>query len=105
MAKGTIKIKANLSGDVCNVKSLIKHVMETGQRKDAKTGKVIPAHFIQELSCTHNGKSVLSANWGTAVSANPYLSFEFSGAKPGDKIVLSWSDNTGDSDSAEVTLS
>ncbi|MGE0080958.1 MAG: thiosulfate oxidation carrier complex protein SoxZ [Thiohalomonadaceae bacterium] len=104
MAQGTIKIKANLSGDTCNVKALIKHVMETGQRKDAKTGKVIPAHFIQELSCTHNGKPVLNANWGTAVSANPYLSFDFSGAKAGDKLVLSWTDNQGDSDSQEVTI-
>lgn len=104
MAQGSIKIKASLSGDTCNVKALIKHVMETGQRKDAKTGKVIPAHFIQEVTCTHNGKTVLSANWGTAVSANPYLSFDFSGAKAGDKFVLSWTDNQGDSDSAEVTI-
>jgi sulfur-oxidizing protein SoxZ len=104
MAKGTIKMKTSLNGNVCNVKALIKHKMETGQRKDAKTGKVIPAHFIQELSCTHNGKSVLNANWGTAVSANPYLSFEFTGAKAGDKVVLSWTDNKGESDSHEVTV-
>ncbi|MCK9529997.1 MAG: thiosulfate oxidation carrier complex protein SoxZ [Gammaproteobacteria bacterium] len=100
----SIKIKTSVNGDVCNVKSLIKHVMETGQRKDAKTGKVIPAKFIQELVCTHNGKAVLNANWGTAVSANPYLSFEFRGAKAGDKLVLSWTDNTGESDSAEHTV-
>ena len=93
-----------MKGNVCEVKTLIKHPMETGLRKDKKTGKVIPAHFIQEVNCTHNGKTVLSANWGTAVSANPYLSFELSGAKKGDKIALSWKDNMGNSDSANSDI-
>jgi len=100
----TIKIRAKMKGGVCEVKSLIKHVMETGLRKDKKTGKVVPAHFIQEVTCQHNGKTVMSANWGTAISANPYLSFQFTGAKKGDKFKLSWVDNTGASDSAEATI-
>lgn len=103
MAK-TIKIRARLKGGVCEVKSLIKHPMETGQRKDKKTGKVIPAHFIQEVNCDHNGSTVMSANWGTAISANPYLSFSFTGAKKGDSFSLSWVDNKGESDSAEVKI-
>lgn len=103
MAK-TIKIRARIKGDVCEVKSLIKHKMETGLRKDSKTGKVIPAHFIQEVNCEHNGNSVMSANWGTAISANPYLSFSFTGAKKGDTFKLSWVDNKGESDSAEVAI-
>ena len=41
------------------VKALISHAMETGQRKDKKTGKKIPAHFIQEVTCSHNGNTVL----------------------------------------------
>ena len=104
MAADSIKIRATLNGDVCVVKSLIKHEMETGLRKDAKTGKLIPAHFIQELVCEHNGRPVLNANWGTAISKNPYLSFEFRGAKAGDKITLSWMDNQGDKDGIEVDL-
>jgi sulfur-oxidizing protein SoxZ len=100
----SIKIRARMKGDSCEVKSLIKHQMETGLRKDKKTGKVIPAHFIQEVSCEHNGSTVLSANWGTAISTNPYLSFEFSGAKKGDTIKLSWVDNMGESDSAEADI-
>lgn len=100
----SIKIRARMKGDSCEVKALIKHQMETGLRKDKKTGKVIPAHFIQEVSCEHNGASVLSANWGTAISTNPYLSFEFSGAKQGDTIKLSWVDNMGESDSAEADI-
>ena len=100
----SIKIRARLKGDNCEVKSLIKHKMETGLRKDKKTGKVIPAHFIQEVNCEHNGSSVMTANWGTAVSTNPYLSFSFNGAKKGDTIKLSWVDNKGESDSAEATI-
>ncbi len=100
----TIKIRAQAKGDTCTVKALIKHVMETGMRKDKKTGKTIPAHFIQEISCEHNGKTVMSALWGTAISANPYLSFEFKGAKAGDKVKLSWVDNKGEKDSAEDTI-
>lgn len=100
----SIKIRARLKGSSCEVKSLIKHPMETGQRKDKKTGKVIPAHFIQEVSCEHNGNTVMNANWGTAISTNPYLSFSFSGAKQGDTIKLSWVDNMGESDSAEAQI-
>ncbi|NIQ12816.1 MAG: thiosulfate oxidation carrier complex protein SoxZ [Gammaproteobacteria bacterium] len=100
----TIKIRARMKGNSCEVKSLIKHKMETGLRKDKKTGKVIPAHFIQEVNCEHNGATVMSANWGTAISANPYLAFSFSGAKKGDTIKLSWVDNMGKSDSKEATI-
>jgi sulfur-oxidizing protein SoxZ len=100
----TIKIRATLKGEVCTVKALIKHPMETGQRKDKKTGALIPAHFIQEVSCSHNGQTVMDAAWGAAISANPYLSFEFSGAKKGDKVSLSWKDNKGENDSTEATI-
>lgn len=100
----SIKIRAKIKAGVCEVKALIKHPMETGLRKDKKTGKEIPAHFIQEVNCEHNGKTVMSANWGTAVSANPYMSFSFSGAKAGDKFKLSWKDNMGENDSAEEVI-
>ena len=100
----SIKIRARMKGNSCEVKSLIKHKMETGLRKDKKTGKAIPAHFIQEVNCEHNGATVMSANWGTAISANPYLAFSFSGAKKGDTIKLSWVDNMGKSDSKEATI-
>lgn len=104
MASNSIKIRAQAKGDETTVKALIKHDMETGQRKDQKTGKKIPAHFIQEVNCTHNGTNVMTANWGTAVSKNPYLSFKFSGAKKGDTITLSWVDNKGEKDSAETKI-
>lgn len=101
----SIKVRAKLKDDVTTVKALISHSMETGQRKDKKTGKVIPAHFIQQVTCEHGGNTVLDALWGPAVSKNPYLSFKFKGAKKGDTLKLSWSDNKGGSDSKEVTIS
>lgn len=101
----SIKIRAKLSGDVTTVKTLIKHAMDTGLVKDKKTGKVIPAHFIQEVTCEHGGNKVMTAMWGAAVSKNPYLSFKFAGAKAGDTVKLSWVDNKGESDSAETQVS
>ena len=72
-----IKIRAKLKKGACEVKALMKHPMETGQRKNKKTGKKIPAHFIQEVSCTHGKETVLSGQWGGAISTNPNLSFIF----------------------------
>jgi len=100
----TIKARAKIEGGECVVKMLISHPMETGQRKDKKTGKKIPAHFIQEVTCDHNGKVALSAQWGPAISKNPYLSFKFSGAKSGDTLKISWADNKGESDSLETKI-
>jgi sulfur-oxidizing protein SoxZ len=78
--------------------------METGLRKDAKTGQLVPAHFIQEVAATINGAAVLNAEIGGGVSKNPYLGFRVKGAKAGDKVVVSWSDNKGDKNSAEATI-
>lgn len=101
----SIKVRAKVTGGVTEVKALINHAMETGQRKDAKTGQLIPAHFIQEVTCTHNGENVLTAQWGVAISKNPYLSFKFSGAKAGDSLKVSWVDNKGETDSVETKIS
>ena len=98
-----MRIRAKLEGDKTLVRVLMAHEMETGQRRDAG-GKVVPAHFIQEVAAVHNGRTVLSAQWGTAISKNPYLQFQFSGAKAGDKIVISWVDNKGDKRSDEATV-
>ena len=103
MAK-SIRIRAKAKGNTATVKSLITHPMETGMRKNKKTGEKIPAHYITEVKCEHKGKTVVNAQWGPAVSKNPYLSFAFTGAKKGDTIKLSWVDNKGKSDSAEAKV-
>ncbi|VAW80884.1 Sulfur oxidation protein SoxZ [hydrothermal vent metagenome] len=101
----SIKARAKMSDGVTTVKTLVKHPMETGQRKDKKTGKLIPAHFIQEVVCEYDGNAVATAMWGPAISKNPYLSFKFTGAKAGDMLKISWVDNKGESDSIETKIS
>ena len=104
MAKSSIRLRASNKGGVATVKALITHPMETGLRKDKKTGKKVPAHFIQTISGKHNGKEVILAEWGAAVSKNPYLSFQFAGAKKGDSVALTWSDNKGGSETASTKV-
>lgn len=97
-----MRIRAQLAGDKASVRVLMSHAMETGQRKEASSGKTIPAWFIQELSATHNGNTVLTAQWGTAVAKNPYLQFVVKGAKAGDRIAITWVDNRGEKRTDEV---
>lgn len=99
---GSMRIRAKEKDGVVTVKALITHPMETGIRKDSD-GNLVPAHFIQEVAAMVGGKAIFTANWGTGVSQNPYLSFKYRGAK-GDAITLSWKDNKGDSDSLEAIV-
>ena len=99
-----MRIRAQASGDKATVRVLMSHEMESGQRKDA-AGKTIPAWFIQEVTATLNGKVVMTAQWGPSVSKNPFLQFAIKGAKAGDKVSVSWTDNPGDTRTAEATVS
>ena len=98
-----MKIRANLVGDATEVKVLMNHEMETGQRKDAQ-GKTIPAWFIQTVNATWNGKTVMSAQWGPAVAKNPFVAFKFKGGAKGDKVQVSWVDTKGDKRTDEATI-
>ncbi len=100
MAKSTIKLRTKEKGGKIQVKALITHPMETGLRKDKKTGGKIPPHYITELVVTANNKPVMTAHWSGSVSKNPFLSFSYAGSKE-DKVKLTWKDNTGKSDSIE----
>ena len=99
-----MRIRAASAGDKITVRVLVSHEMETGLRKDA-AGKTVPALYIQTISAVHNGKIVMSAQWGPAVSKNPFIQFIFSGGKAGEKIVVTWVDNTGDKRTDEATIS
>ncbi len=98
-----MKIRATLAGDKATVRILMAHEMETGQRKDA-AGKVIPAWHITKVSATLNGKQVMAADFGPAVSKNPTLQFTVKGAKAGDKIAIAWTDNRADKRTDEVVV-
>jgi sulfur-oxidizing protein SoxZ len=98
-----MKIRASVVGDSTEVKVLMSHEMETGQRKDAQ-GKTIPAWHIQSVAATWNGKTVLTAEWGPAVSKNPFLSFKFKGGAKGDKVQITWTDNRGEKRTDEAVI-
>ena len=99
-----MRIRAQVQGSGAVVRVLMSHEMETGQRKDA-AGKTIPAWFIQEVTASHNGKPVMTAQWGPSVAKNPFLQFVIKGAKAGDKIAVTWVDNKGDKRTDEATVS
>ena len=99
-----MRIRAQATGDKATVRVLMAHEMESGQRKDS-AGNLVPAWFISEVSATLNGKVVMTAEWGPAVSKNPVLQFTIKGAKAGDKVGVSWKDSKGESRSDEATVS
>ena len=98
-----MKIRATLQGDVADVRILMLHPMETGARKDS-TGDIVPRHFIQNVLVTHNGKTVLDAQWSQAISRNPFLGLRIKGAKVGDKVGVTWMDNKDDKRTDEATV-
>ena len=98
-----MRMRAQLKGDMTEVKVLMTHPMETGRRKN-DLGEVIPASFIQLVSATINGKQVLEAQWGTGISKNPYLTFHLRGAKVGDVVRVNWTDNQGKTGVGEIAV-
>jgi sulfur-oxidizing protein SoxZ len=99
-----MKIRATVRDGVADVRVLMAHEMETGQRKDA-SGNLVPAWFITEVTASLNGTPVLKVQWGPAISKNPYLSFKVKGAKSGDTVSVTWVDNKGDKRTDEVKAS
>jgi sulfur-oxidizing protein SoxZ len=104
MANTRIRTKS-AEGGAIEILALAQHPMETGQRPDPndKTKK-IPAHWIQKMTVSLNGKEIATADMGVAVSKNPVIGVRVKGAKPGDKVKISWTDNKGESDSAETDV-
>ncbi len=102
---GNIKIKAKAADGDTSVKSLMTHPMETGLRKDKKTGEVVPAHFITEVTCKWKDQVVLTALWSGGVSQNPYLAFKFKGGEKGDPVELTWLDNKGETETETSKIS
>lgn len=98
-----MKMRAQLKGDFVEVKVLISHPMETGRRKD-DFDRLIPAHFVQLLTATLNGKPVLEAQFGTGISKNPYLTFRLKDAKIGDMVAVTWHDNFGATATQQIAV-
>lgn len=98
-----MKIRAVLRGDVADVRVLVAHPMETGQRKDA-AGNLVPQHFIHSVMVTHNGNTVYEGQWSQAVSRNPVFAVRIKGAKVGDKVMVTWTDNKNNKRTDEAVI-
>jgi len=103
MAAGPMKMRATQGAGFTEVRVLMSHPMETGQRK-GPDGKLVPLHFIQNLTVKVNGKVVLEGETSQAVSRNPVFSFRLKGGAKGDKIEVSWLDNQGETNSTETAV-
>ena len=102
--KNTIKIRTSTKDDIATVRCIIRHPMETGFRIDKDTNQPIPFHFIKHVYCYHNDELIMECDWSRAVSKNPYLSFQFSGAQAGDSIRIAWIDSKGNEESKQTQL-
>lgn len=99
-----MRIRITRKGDVADVKILIFHPMETGYRKNAATGEIVPKHFIKTLQALHNGSTVLEVQWSRSVSRNPFLHFRVHGASAGNEITIVWEDNFGETGGAGAKM-
>ena len=100
---GPMKIRATSKDGVAEIRVLMSHPMETGQRKDP-SGKIVPPHFIQNLTVRLNDRTVVEGQISQAVSRNPVFSFRVKGGKSGDKVEISWLDNKGESSRVETAI-
>ncbi|QRM19106.1 thiosulfate oxidation carrier complex protein SoxZ [Dechloromonas sp. TW-R-39-2] len=98
-----IKIRTLTQGEITDIRVLMQHPMETGQRKDER-GQTLPLHFIQNFTVNLNGKPLIDGQLNTSVSKNPLFTFKAKGIKAGDKLTVSWMDNTGDKRQDEITV-
>ena len=102
--KPRVKVpKTAKKGDVIEIKTLISHKMESGQRKDKKTGKKIPRKIINKFTATFNGEQVFAVDIEPAISANPYIKFNMRAEKPGE-FVFTWMDDDGKSYTAKKKM-
>src|SRR3989344_596973 len=104
MADRKIKMRTRAQEGGVELQLMIIHPMESGRRTDKDTGKLIPSHFIQQVTLEHNGKVVITVSTGGSVSEDPLMGFRLKGARNGDKLKVSWSDNMGESGALEGTV-
>ena len=98
-----IKIRAQVQGEITDIRILMQHPMETGQRKDEK-GDAVPVNFIQTFSVLHNGKLLIDGQLYTSISKNPLFAFKAKGIKAGDKLTVAWNDSVGDKRQDEISV-
>ncbi|ETX03994.1 thiosulfate oxidation carrier complex protein SoxZ [Candidatus Entotheonella palauensis] len=94
MAKPRVRVprKPVKKGEVFEIKTLISHRMESGHRRNKKTGEPIPRKIIKKFVCTYNGEEIFSADFHPAIASNPYLAF-FTVATESGELAFTWIDD------------
>ena len=98
-----IRIRARIKDGLTDAKVLLVHPMETGLRRDA-AGQAVAAHYITSVEAWVGSRQVLGAAFGRSVSRDPLLHFRFRGARAGDRLRVSWTDNLGAALSEEAPI-
>lgn len=105
MSTARIRLPQNIKkGDIVEVKTLVTHTMESGQRRDP-AGKVIPRKILNKFACSYNGNEVFRAELAPAIAANPYLAFFITATESGT-LDFAWTDDDGSviRESAKITV-
>jgi sulfur-oxidizing protein SoxZ len=103
MGKARIKLPASAKkGEIVEIKTLVEHPMESGQRKGAD-GQLIPRNILNKLAVTFNGKPVLDAKLYPGVAANPYMSF-FARVDDSGTFEFTWTGDDGSSITEKATI-
>jgi len=106
MSTARIRLPATAKkGEAIEIKTLVTHTMESGQRRDAQN-QVIPRKILNKFVCTYNGKEVFRAELAPAISANPYMAFFVTATETGT-LDFVWTDDDGSTikESAKITVS
>lgn len=90
-----IRTRGQVRGGVAEIKSLIRHPMESGARMDQSTGKPFPMKLITNVDVSVNGNKVVDAQWSANISTNPYMHVNVA-ANSGDEVTINLVDNTGE---------
>ena len=98
-----MRLSATFNDGVTKLRALLDHPMESGKRSDSR-GNLIAANFIQSVVVKLGDRTLISSDWGSNVSKNPYFSIQFEGASPDDEVTIEWEDSTGKTGSHSVVV-
>ncbi len=104
IGRAIVRVPRRISkGQIIKVQMVITHPMETGLRKDKKTGKTIPAHYIDKVEFLFNGQKVTTLITGPGISKNPYFAIMLKATESGT-LTIRYTDNKGGSWSKDVKI-
>lgn len=104
MANKPIVIRAKHAKGVTKIRVLISHPMIGHNDLNSSNGENNRPHFIQDITCSLNGNTIMSALCGSYVGKDPFLAFEFAGGNKGEIIRVTWVDNWGERGSTEAVI-